>query len=159
MSRIAVIVLGHRNSGKSRTWNELFGRTVRTGEELRNLQLTPGVSIPVFLVSGSPQERRVAVQDILSDATPRIVLCSLQYAESARESVQFFIENDYRLFVQWLNPGHEDASVLPDSLGFMPFLLYHGAVVSIRDGRRDPAGRVKEIREYLMGWSTFRRLT
>ncbi len=158
MSKLAVIVLGHSRSGKSKTWNTLFGRTVRTGTEIRELELTSELTIPVFVVSGSPEERRLYVGDIINEANPRIVLCSLQYTEGGRESIQFFIDNGYRLFVQWLNPGHSDEAVLPDSLGFLPFLLYHGAVVSIRDGQSEPNLRVREIRDYLFGWAYFRRL-
>ena len=158
MSKLAVIVLGHRQSGKSTTWNVLFGRTVRTGTEIRELALTPDSSIPVFLVSGSPEERQLYVGDIISNVNPRVVLCSLQYAEGGRDSIRFFIDNGYRLFVQWLNPGYSDEGLLPDSLGFLPYLLYNGAVVSVRDGSREPEDRVDEIREYLIGWAAHRRL-
>jgi hypothetical protein len=158
MSKLAVIALGHRNSGKSTTWYTLFGREVRTGTEIRELPLTAELSIPVFLVSGSPEERGLYVGDIVSDASPRVVLCSLQYIEGARESVQFFLDNGYRLYVQWLNPGYSDEAVVPDSLGFLPFLLYNGAVVSIRDSTCEPDQRVREIREYLIGWASRRRL-
>lgn len=157
MSKLAVIVLGHRRSGKSTTWNTLFGREVRTGSEIRELALSADLSIPVFLVSGSPEERKLYVGDIINDANPRVVLCSLQYTEGGRESIQFFVDNGYRLFVQWLNPGHSDQGLLPDSLGHLPFLLYNGAVVSIRDGKQDPSQRVREIRDYLIGWASSRR--
>lgn len=158
MSKLAIIALGHRRSGKSTTWNTLFERTVRTGTEIRELALTTDLTIPVFLVSGSPEERQLYVGDIISDANPRVVLCSLQYTEGGRDSIQFFVDNGYRLFVQWLNPGHSDKGLLPDSLGFLPFLLYNGAVVSIRDGQQEPYQRVREIRDYLIGWVSSRRL-
>lgn len=158
MSKLAVIVLGHRNSGKSTTWNTLFGRTVRTGTEIRELELTSELTIPVFVVSGSPEERQVYVGDIINDVNPRIVLCSLQYTEGGRGSIQFFIDNGYQMYVQWLNPGHSDNAVLPDAIGFLPFLLYNEAVVSIRDGQREADQRVREIREYLIGWTSSRRL-
>jgi hypothetical protein len=156
MSKLAVIVLGHRKSGKSTTWNTLFGRTVKTGSEIRTLALTDDLTIPVFLVSGSPEERRLYVGDIISDANPRIVLCSLQYTEDARDSVQFFIKNGFSIYVQWLNPGYSDESILPDSLGYLPFLLYHGAHVTVRRGH-DIDQRVGEIREFLIGWASSRR--
>lgn len=158
MAKLAVIVLGHRNSGKTTTWNTLFGRRVRTGTEIRELNLSANVTIPVFLVSGSPEERQLYVGDIIDEANPQVVLCSLQYIENGRESIRFFIDNGYRLFVQWLNPGHSDDGILPDTLGFLPFLLYSGAVVSIRDGKPEPDKRVREIREYLIGWAGSRRL-
>jgi hypothetical protein len=158
LSKLAVIVLGHRRSGKSTTWNALFERTVRTGIEIRELTLTNDLTIPVFLVSGSPEERQLYVGDIISDANPRVVLCSLQYTEAGRESIQFFVDNGYRLFVQWLNPGYSDQGLMPDFLGFLPFLLYNRAVVSIRDGQQEPYERVREIRDYLIGWASSRRI-
>jgi hypothetical protein len=158
MSKLAVIVLGQRRSGKSTTWNTLFGRTVRTGSEIRQLALTDELSIPVFLVSGSPQERHQYVGDIISDADPRVVLCSLQYTEEARESVRFFLDNGFQLYMQWLNPGYSDSQPEPDALGFLPFLLHAGATVSIRDGRQAADSRVREIREFLIGWASNRRL-
>jgi hypothetical protein len=159
VSKLAVIVLGNRRSGKSTTWNTLFGRTVRTGTDTRQLQLPTGVRLPVFLVSGSPEERKLYVGDIIEHTNPRIVLCSLQYAEGARESVRYFLENGYSLYVQWLNPGYSDNSVLPDGLGFMPFLLHSGAVVTIRSANGEPEQRVREIRDFLAGWISSRKLT
>src|SRR5262249_37870412 len=100
MSKLAVIVLGNRRSGKSTTWNTLFGRTVRTGSELRNLKIADD-TVPVFLVSGSPEERKEYVGHLIGKVDARIVLCSLQYIEEARESVRYFLENGYSLYVQW----------------------------------------------------------
>jgi ribosome biogenesis GTPase A len=40
--RLFVGVLGNRNSGKSTTWNTLFGATVRTGQYPRILTLYGG---------------------------------------------------------------------------------------------------------------------
>ena len=51
-SRLLIGLLGNRSSGKSHTWNELFGRTVRRGTYPRKLELLPGECVDVFLVSG-----------------------------------------------------------------------------------------------------------
>jgi GTPase Era involved in 16S rRNA processing len=37
MPNLVVAVLGHRNTGKSTTWNTLFGATVKTGKHERRL--------------------------------------------------------------------------------------------------------------------------
>lgn len=58
-NNLLVGVLGHRNSGKSRTWNVLFGSTVKTGTLMRHLFLTETEYVEVFLVSGSPEEREI----------------------------------------------------------------------------------------------------
>ena len=57
MSKLAVLVIGNRNAGKSRTWYELFGGRVRTGSQSRQLTLRQR-TLSVFLVSGSPEERK-----------------------------------------------------------------------------------------------------
>jgi len=73
--RLFVAVLGHRRSGKSRTWNELFGRRVNTRAQSRMLELRPGECVEVFLISGSNEERGEYAGDVLDDQTARIVLC------------------------------------------------------------------------------------
>jgi hypothetical protein len=157
MAKLAVIVLGNRKAGKSTTWNTLFGRRVKTGSETRSLLLSDGRSAPVFLISGSPEERRRYVGNIVDAGTP-IVLCSLQYTERARESFKFFADNGYSLFVQWLNPGRHDQGAVPDRLGFGDFLLHLGATLSVRDGRKNPRSRVNELRDFVTGWTIRRRL-
>ena len=105
-----------------------------------------------------PEERRLYVGDIISDADPRVVLCSLQYTEEARSSIQFLVANGFRIYIQWLNPGFSDDFTVADLLWFVPFLLHHGAVFSIRIGRDAPNARVREIREYLIGWASTRHV-
>lgn len=156
MSKLAVIVLGNRRAGKSTTWNRLFGRTVRTGGDLRQLELSDGRPLSVFLVSASPEERRKYVGDIVNEDA-QVVLCSLQYTQAARDSISYFVDNGYALYVQWLNPGHADRGSIPDYLGLINFLLYSGAILSIRDGRDNPQRRVDDIRDFLTGWGLRRR--
>jgi len=64
MAHLAVTTLGHRNAGKSSTWNTLFRSTVRTGKYERRLYLNKAQFVPVFLVSGSPEERDEYVGDL-----------------------------------------------------------------------------------------------
>jgi hypothetical protein len=158
MDRLLIAVLGNRNSGKSRTWNTLFGQTVRTGKEVRSLEVAKGAYVDVFLVSGSPEERELCVGDIVKKAKPRIVLCSVQYVADAHKTFDYFIENDYSLFVHWLNPGHSDSSQCADVLGILNSLLYQQASVAIRDGKDNPESRVRELRELIHGWALSRGL-
>ena len=156
--RLLIAVLGNRNSGKSTTWNRLFERTVKTGENCRPLNLNPAQTVEVFVVSGSPQERDLAVKTILPTQLPQIILCSTQYRQDVTETFDFFFRNDYEVFVQWLNPGHGNAGEYPDSLTLQAYLLKNGATLQIRDGRVDPSQRVKEIRQFILGWATHRDL-
>ena len=157
--RLFVGVLGHQNSGKSTTWNTLFGATVRTGQYARTLTLYGGECVEVFLISGSPEERQLYAGDILKNQDCRIVLCSVQYTEAVRKILDYVVEEGFDLFVQWLNPGRSDSGENYDRLGLMPWLLGHNATVSMRDGKIPPFRRTEEIRQFIHGWAKARRLT
>lgn len=159
MTNLLISVLGNRNSGKSLTWNTLFGGTVRTGRNLRELSLSEIECVDVFLVSGSPEEREEYVGDLITTETPRIVLCSMQYKDTVETTIDYFLENDYSLYVHWLNPGYNDAGEQEDHLHLTEYLLHHArAMVAVRNGTVDPADRVEEIRDYIRGWAHGRGL-
>ncbi|MDE0617223.1 MAG: hypothetical protein OXH87_06505 [Rhodospirillaceae bacterium] len=157
-SRLLIGLLGSRNSGKSHTWNELFGEIVRTGKYPRKLQLLSGECVEVFLVSGSFEERGKYAGDILGSQDCRIVLCSLQYTEKVRETLSYLIDQDFHLYIQWLNPGYSDAARIGDELGIVDEILREESTLTIRDGRLDAHDRVHEIRQFIYGWGKFRGL-
>lgn len=155
--RLLVGVLGYRNSGKSYTWNALFGRTVRRGRHL--LELRPGEYVETFLVSGSFEERKEYAGKILENQRCRIVLCSMQYIEEVRDTLAYFANNDFSLYVQWLNPGRQDYQVPAfDALGLVNPILTAHSVLSIRDGAGNGESRVQEIRQFIYGWARYRNL-
>lgn len=158
IDKLFFAVLGKRNSGKSTTWNELFGAKVRTGKYSRTLKLYPGKCIDVFLVSGSPEERGEYVGDLVTGNDARIVLCSIQYVEEALSTFSYAKENGFHLRTQWLNPGFGDRESYFDTLGFSQQLLNAGHQLSMRDGTVDPKSRVEEIRGDLLGWAESRNL-
>lgn len=145
--RLLVAVLGNRNSGKSTTWNRLFDGTVRTGKYSRNLYLNRAQFVEVFVVSGSPEEREIEVESILPEDLPQIVLCSTQYRQDVTETFDYFFSKGYEVFVQWLNPGHADSQTYADTLSLQDYLLKNGATLQVRNGKFDPAPRVKELRQ------------
>jgi hypothetical protein len=155
---LLVAVLGNRNAGKSTTWYTLFDRTVRTGKDLKRLYLNNTEWVDVFLVSGSPEERQEYVGDLITVDNPRIVLCSLQYKEDVWQSLRYFIERDYFIFLHWLNPGHDDAAAYPDSLGLMNRLLEERSLIGKRDGKLAVGSRVREIKDFIYGWAQSRDL-
>ena len=159
MDRLFVGVLGHRNSGKTTTWNELFGRVVRTGKAARTLQLNGGECVEVFLISGSPEERGEYAGDLLVDPNCRIVLCSMQYVEHVTRTLEFVAEQGFAFHVQWLNPGFTDGGHVADTLGLVPRLLHAGATFAIRDGKIPAGPRVEELRQLIHGWAKARGLT
>lgn len=159
-NNIVIAILGHRNSGKSSTWYELFQDQVKTGSRLRRLYLTKSEYIEVFLISGSPEERNKFIGDILGDLRPRILLLSMQYVAEVDLTLNFLAENNYSLYIQWLNPGYNDPFEIPytDYLGIANKLLFLDSTLSVRDGKKQLNARVKEICEYLYGWAISRNL-
>ena len=157
-SRLLIGLLGNRNSGKSHTWNDLFGQTVRTGKRSRQLELLPGEYVEVFLVSGSFEERGEYAGDILGSQNCRIVLCSLQYTDKVRETLSYLVDQDFHLYIQWLNPGYTDADQMDDHLGIVNEILQDTSTLTIRDGKVDVHDRVCEIREFIYGWARYRDL-
>jgi hypothetical protein len=157
--RLVIATLGNRNSGKSKTWNTLFQRTVKTGSALRRLYLNKAQWVDeVFLVSGSPEERDMAVEDLVPSEPPTIVLCSAQYRDGVKDTFNFFFRREYDVFVQWLNPGYSDEAEYADDLNLRGWLIDNGAIFCKRNGRDDPAQRVDEIRQQILGWATLRDL-
>ncbi len=114
-----------RNSGKSLTWNTLFGATVRTGKNTRTLPVSGGRCVEVFLISGSPEERQTYAGDILVDQDCRIVLCSVQYAELGKDTYDYAFTNGFAVFSQWLNPGYHEEGENFDRHGIAPWLRVH----------------------------------
>lgn len=157
MDKLLISVLGHSNSGKSTTWNELFGRSVKTGiyEHLLSTEF-----VKVFLVSGSPEERQKYVGELITVNEPRIGLCSMQYREVVRQTINYFVDLDYQIYCQWINPGYHDPNQNPqfDDLGIFNYLQGSIATVGIRNGKIHPSARVQEIKEIIYRWATYRNL-
>lgn len=158
MDKLLIAVLGKENSGKTKTWQTLFEQDVRTGKRLRKFYFNDKEYVEVFLVSGSPEEREKYVDELITVNNPNIVLCSVQYAVEALGTFNYFIERQYSLFVQWLNPGHSERQIYFDYLGMSDWLLAKGATLSVRNGNGDPTPRAYEINDYLYGWAKSRDL-
>jgi len=159
MENLLISVLGNRNSGKSFTWNTMFGKTVKSGTKIRKLFFNKCEYVEVYLVSGSPEERNKYVGELIGSAKPRIVLCSVQYKEEARETYRYFIGQGFFLFIHWLNPGYGDPDTpYYDSLGFENWLLAYTSLLGIRSGKVGAAPRVQEMKDFIYGWAKSRNL-
>lgn len=153
-NKLLIGVLGNHRSGKTETWNNLFSRKVRTGKHLRKLKVFDK-DISIFLINGSPLERRTELEYIMPDKDPNIVLCSFLYHKKVKENFNYFLDRGYDIYIQWLNPGFSDESdkVLFYNVGIINYLLSHGATVSVENGKVNPDNRVNNIRRYLYAWS------
>lgn len=174
LENLAVVVLGGRKSGKSYTWNTMFGRRVKTGKKLRQLEIG-GERVDVFLVSGSPEERKKNVGDIIIDIflvsgsaeerglcvdkvitvhKPRIILCSVQDIPEANTTFKYFVDRKFFIFIHWLNPGyHQDKkpdSVINELLNLIP---KNNFICNIKNGNDDAHERVKEMKDFIYSWS------
>ena len=140
--------------------SDLCNNAVRTGKFPRCLELLPGECVEVFLVSGSPEERKKYVDNILGNQKCRIVLCSMQYSHEVHKTLNYFIRKDFSLYIQWLNPGHNDECKIrnEDKLGLVDEIISTRSVFSVRDGKIDASGRVQEMREFIYGWAKYRDL-
>jgi hypothetical protein len=157
-NNLVVAVLGNRNSCKSRAWNTLFCRKVKTGPKMRKLYLNDTQYVEVFLVSGSAEERKLYVGDIIGEKKPRIVLCSMQYISGVRQTIQYFLHHEYAFYMHWLNPGYSDDRAYTDTLGLLPIIRDAGGTVETRDGKVDVTARVQEMRDYIFQWASERSL-
>lgn len=149
-NKLLIAILGNAASGKTTTWNTLFGRKVHTGKNLRNIEIN-GVKVPVFLINESPLERKTKLEYILPDEDPKIVLSSFLYHKDVKNNFDYFIKRGYDIYVQWLNPGFNDASskALFYDDGIINYLLGFGVTVSVKNGKSLPEDRVAEIKNYV----------
>ena len=109
-------------------------------------------------VSGSFEERGEYAGDILGSQDCRIVLCSLQYTEDVRPTLSYLVDEEFHLYIQWLNPGYRDADQTEDHLAIVSGILLETSTLTIRDGKVDARDRVQEIREFMYGWAKYRNL-
>jgi hypothetical protein len=155
--KLLVGVIGNANSGKSYTWNILFKKDVRTGQNLRRLYLDENEYVEVFLVSGSPEERGIYVDELIKVKNPGIVLCSIQY-DNYKKTIDYFISKQYFMFIHWLNPGYRDTGKLDDGLSLIDYIIFRDSLMGVKDGTIDGTKRVGEIRDFIYGWSQRRNL-
>ncbi|MCK4663518.1 MAG: hypothetical protein KAT68_11675 [Bacteroidales bacterium] len=158
--KLLIGTLGVLHSGKTHTWNTLFKRVVKTGKNMRKLFLTDDEYVEVFLVSGSPGERHMYVGDIITAEKPEIILCSLQYTKEVIDTINYFIDNNYFLYIHWLNPGYTEQIEPPlfYTLGVINTLLSNDSLIGVRNAKTDVEGRVQEIRDFIYGWAKSRGL-
>lgn len=86
-----------------------------------------------------------------------IVLCSMQYTESVLKTLDYVFEEDFWIYLQWLNPGFSDIGETWDKLGLLNLVLAHSGIIAIRNGKHVQS-RVHEIREFIYGGASFRKL-
>jgi len=159
--KLMIGILGGEKSGKTHTWNLLFQkRLVITGRKIRRLHFDDKTYAEVFLVSRSAQKRKMDIKTILKDNNPQIVLCSLQYARNLSDTLKYFVDNGYFMYLHWLNPGYEEPNDLPlfyDS-DLVDYILSVPSMLGVRNGKQNAKGRADEIRDFVYAWTKNRGL-
>jgi hypothetical protein len=149
-------LLGKAKSGKTHTWNLLFRKpNVRTGKKMRRLYFDEKQYVDVFLISRSAQKRKMDVKSIVKDKEPRIILCSMQYAKKLPETLSYFVDNRYFMYIHWLNPGYNEPNDIPlfyDS-DLIDYILSVPSMIGVRNGKDDAGPRVDELRNFLYAWA------
>ncbi|MGA2782570.1 MAG: hypothetical protein ABSF13_11735 [Smithella sp.] len=179
LDNLVVVILGGRNLGKSHTWNTMFGRTVKTGRRLKQLNIG-GKRVDIFLVSGSPEERGIYIGDIVINIflvsgsseerglyvdklitvkNPRIVFCSIQDIPAAEQTFKYFSDRSYFMLIHWLNPGYKQNKktdeVVKQLLNKLPQYSY---ILVEKDGNSDPEERVEEMKDFIYSWAKRKNL-
>jgi hypothetical protein len=159
--KLMIGILGNVKSGKTHTWNLLFNkRSVKTSSKTRRLYFDENTWIDVFIISRSAQKRKMEVKSIMKGKEPEIVLCSMQYARKLSQTLKYFVDNHYFMYIHWLNPGYKDAADIPlfyDS-DLVDYILSVPGMMGVRNGKEDATPRVREIRDFIYGWAKSRDL-
>lgn len=166
MSKLAVIALGRPNAGKSSTWYQLFGRTIRTGWKTLELaspeqafvqnssfeETGKVISEEVFVRNASFEESGNEIEDYFNkdEGLPYLVFCSVQYIEKGKRTIKWFVDHGYQLYIQWINPGFRDTQDRVDYLDFEDTFRRYGRFEK-RSGK-EITERVEEIRSFVTKW-------
>ncbi|MGB3619375.1 MAG: hypothetical protein WBA12_14760 [Catalinimonas sp.] len=157
VEKLFVGVLGNVGAGKSYTWRQLLRAGDPPSDGWVAVPLGEDEYVDVFLIdrySGCHEQ----LGTILN--LP-IVFCSLLYEPFVKEYLQRFIDFDYRLYIQWLNPGCSSQNRSPrlDTLDVVGQLKYGKSTVGIRSGAVAAEARVEELRDFVRKWARAHNLT
>jgi hypothetical protein len=165
-SKVVIIALGKPNSGKSNTWYEIFKRTIRTG--WKKLKLSTAeldifvknssfeetgkeINLNVFVRNASFEEAGDEVINFFDlNNLPKIVFCSVQYTEKGIRTINWFKENGYYLYIQWINPGYTHKVEYPDFLNFEHRFNDFGEFHKITG--KEKTNRVIVLKKFLANW-------
>src|SRR5690606_29731967 len=120
----------------------------------RDLEVNSGEFVSVFIINGSPQERHKKVEDIIQvEHDPDIVLCSVQYKKDALNTLRYFNDKGYFIYLHWLNPGYHDSYSYDDINGLVPKIMEMNSMVGKRNGKVNVDKRVKELKDFIYQWA------
>ena len=166
--KLFVVILGEPKSGKSSTWEALFGRRIQKGKKILNLNKYLQTTIYIFV--SSPQENywtkeRFLKEFKIADSKSNIVLCSLQTnltgnmnrrnVVTKEDVLEIANKNGYDIFIQWLNPGCKSGEDIHTDVEHQIIRLTETAsVIGMKkeDARNQKEIRAEKIRTIMLGW-------
>lgn len=181
--RLLIAMVGTQDSGKSRTWVELFEKfskidsgfiarngfmadkfsvkNVKTKNKVYKLKLTDTKFVEIFLISGSPEERAIPVKNMIANydkfKQANIVLCSIQYADNMlneETTLNYFISEGYHIYIHWLNPGINGKKFDENCDLINQIQHKDNAVLEIHEVEKDVfEPRIQPIIDYIYDWA------
>lgn len=166
--KLFVAVIGEQRSGKSVTWEALFGKRVQKGK--KTLVLNEYLQTSVFVFVSSPQENywtkeKFQTEFNRTNQQSRIILCSLQSHPTGNminrrvvtkeEVLDTAKDNGYDIFIYWLNPGFRTGLDRHQNIEHeIMNLTERKAVIGFKkfDARNQPSIRAEYIRKMILGW-------
>lgn len=164
-NKLAVIVLGRPNSGKSKTWYEIFKRVIRTGWKKLTIskseitvfvknssfeEMGEEIKVDVFIRNASFEEYGDEANDFFDKKSPEIIFCSVQYTKKGIRTIDWFVKNGYYLYIQWINPGYTHKKEYSDFLNFKNQFEQFGEFHK-RTGKEVNV-RANEIKQFIVNW-------
>ncbi len=162
--KLAVIVLGQAASGKSRTWFDLFGKRINSGYKslvlnsktfdvyLKNTSFEETgqeIDLHVFVKNTSFEESQDEIENYFDEnSLPNIIFCSVQYKEHGIKTINWFKDNGYYLYIQWLNPGYTHKKQYDDFRGFKKLFSSYGVFKKVSG--KEKINRINDIRMFLI---------
>ena len=166
--KLFVVVLGEPKSGKSSTWETLFGRRIQKG--IKILSLNKYIQTTVYIFISSPQENywtkeRFQKEFKIADSKSNIILCSLQTTLTGNmnrrnivtkeDVLEIASKNGYDIFIQWLNPGRKTGEDKHENVEHQIIrLTKNSSVIGMtkENARNQKEIRAEKIRTIVLGW-------
>lgn len=180
-NKLAIVILGEHNSGKSSTFRKLLD--MKQGQRLRDGWkhiIIKGQRVDFYLINSSPSEKgankrqKSSLRDILWGIDAPLLVMANQYCEKSAGRGQEYdpiptfehLEDlGYTVKILWLNPGqnrHSNAGWKSyraephnryyDYAGIASFCHARGHEVTLANGSQSAENAV-QIKQKLWGWS------
>lgn len=164
--KVAILILGNRNSGKSNTFYEFFGKKIRTGLKKINFnkkdielfvknssfeEMDQEINDAIFVRNSSFEELDDEAENFFNENNlPKIVLCAVQYKEKGLSTIEYFKNKGYYLYIQWLNPGFKDTKEYDDFLNFSSTFSEYGEFHQVSG--KEKKLRTAQIKTFLLNF-------